>query len=131
VAAEARQDEGDLGVAPEFLEELQEPAGGRALGLRIGGVLVLGIDEQPVVQAPLNGLEPAFYERFRTTRTRDDTLEFLRKSGIVALDDQGIAHPSVAGILVACGEPREWMPNAFIRAVAYRGTSPAATDADG
>ena len=32
------------------------------------------------------------YERFRTARTGDDTLDFLRKLGIVALDDQGIAH---------------------------------------
>jgi predicted HTH transcriptional regulator len=92
-----------------------------------GGVLVLGIDE-PVVQAPPDTLDPAFYERFRTARTGDDTLDFLRKLGIVALDDQGIAHPSVTGILVACREPREWMPNAFVQAVAYRGTSPAATD---
>ncbi|MBI2264293.1 MAG: putative DNA binding domain-containing protein [Armatimonadetes bacterium] len=89
---------------------------------------MIRFDEQPVVQAPLEALDPVLYERFRTTRTRDEDLDFLRKLGVVALDDQGIAHPSVAGILVACREPRQWMPNAFVQAVAYRGTSPSAID---
>jgi predicted HTH transcriptional regulator len=98
------------------------------LGQQRSQTRMIRFDEQPVVQAPVEALDPALYERFRTARTRDEGLDFLRKLGVVALDDQGIAHPSVAGILVACREPREWMPNAFVQAVAYRGTSPAATD---
>lgn len=98
------------------------------LGQQRSQTRMLRFDEQPVVQAPVEALDPVLYERFRTARTRDEGLDLLRKLGVVALDDQGIAHPSVAGILVACREPREWMPNAFVQAVAYRGTSPAATD---
>ena len=85
-------------------------------------------DEQPVVPALVDALDPTLYERFRTPRTRDEGLNFLQKLGLVAQDDEGIFHPSVAGILMACREPREWMPNAFIQAVAYRGTSPVTTD---
>ena len=98
------------------------------LGQQRSQTRMIRFDEQPVVQAPVEALDPALYERFRTARTRDNGLDFLLKLGVVALDDQGVAHPSAAGILVTCREPREWMPNAFIQAVAYRGTSPAATD---
>ncbi len=86
---------------------------------------MIRFDEQPVVQAPVDALDPALYERFRTSRTRDDNLDFLRKLGMVSPDDRGAVHPSVSGVLMACREPREWMPNAFIQAVAYHGTSPA------
>jgi predicted HTH transcriptional regulator len=89
---------------------------------------MIRFDELPVVQAPLEALDQVLYDRFRTARTRDDTGEFLRKLGLVAPDDQGIAHPSVSGILVACRAPRDWLPNAFVQAVAYHGTSPAATN---
>ncbi len=98
------------------------------LGQQRSQTRMIRFDEQPVVQAPLVALDYALYERFRTPRTRDEGLDLLLKLGIVALDDQGLWHPSVAGILMACREPREYMPNAFVQAVAYRGTSPVATD---
>ncbi|WP_295881596.1 hypothetical protein [uncultured Thiohalocapsa sp.] len=65
--------------------------------------------------------DPPLYERFRTARSRDAVEDFLRKLGLVALDEQGVAHPSVSGVLVACGEPRDWLPNAFVQAVASSG----------
>lgn len=89
---------------------------------------MIRFDEQPVVQAPMDALDITLYERFQTTRTRDRGVDFLKRLGLVALDDEGVPHPSVAGVLMACREPRQWMPNAFIQAVAYRGTSPAAMD---
>ena len=98
------------------------------LGQQRSQTRMIRFDEQPVVQAPVDALDPALYERFRTTRTRDEGLDFLQKLGLVASDDEGITHPSVAGILMACREPRKWMPNAFIQAVAYRGTSPVTMD---
>lgn len=98
------------------------------LGQQRSQTRMIRFDEQPVVQAPVDSLDPTLYERFRTTRTRAEGLGFLEKLGLVAFDDQGVPHPSVSGILMACREPREWMPNAFVQAVAYRGTSPAAVD---
>lgn len=93
------------------------------LGQQRSQTRLIRFDEQPVVQAPVEALSPPLYERFRTSRTRDEELDFLRKLGLVAMDDQGQSHPSVAGILMACQDPRDWMPNAFIQAVAYHGTS--------
>jgi predicted HTH transcriptional regulator len=98
------------------------------LGQQRSQTRMIRFDEQPVVPARVDALDPTLYERFRTPRTRDEGLNFLQKLGLVAQDDEGIFHPSVAGILMACREPREWMPNAFIQAVAYRGTSPVTTD---
>lgn len=98
------------------------------LGQQRSQTRMIRFDEQPVVQASLETLDPALYERFRTARTRDEGLDFLQKLGLVAMDDEGVFHPSVAGILMSCREPRDWMPNAFVQAVAYRGTSPAAAD---
>jgi predicted HTH transcriptional regulator len=98
------------------------------LGQQRSQTRLIRFDEQPVVQAPLSALEPALYERFRTPRSRDEMTEFLSKLGLAAPDDQGELHPSVSGILMATPEPRDWMPNAFIQAVAYHGTSPAETD---
>lgn len=96
------------------------------LGQQRSQTRMIRFDEQPVVQAPLEALDSALFDRFRTARTRDEGLDFLRKLGLASSDDQDIPHPSVAGILMACREPRDWMPNAFIQAVAYKGTSPAA-----
>jgi predicted HTH transcriptional regulator len=93
------------------------------LGQQRSQTRLIHFDEQPVVQAPVEALSPPLYERFSTSRTRDEELNILRKLGLVALDDQGQSHPSVAGILMACQDPRDWMPNAFIQAVAYHGTS--------
>ncbi len=98
------------------------------LGQQRSQTRLIRFDEQPVVPASLDALDPALYNRFRTSRTKDEDLDFLQKLGLVAQDADAEFHPSVTGILIACREPRDWMPNAFIQAVAYRGTSPADND---
>jgi len=95
------------------------------LGQQRSQTRMIRFDEQPVMSAPLEALDPVLYDRFRTLRTKDEGLDFLQKLGLVAQDADGAFHPSVTGILIACREPRNWMPNAFIQAVAYRGMSPA------
>ena len=45
-------------------------------------------------------------------------------------DRDGTVKPTVAGVLIASDDPREWLPNAFIEAVAYRGESIRAATAD-
>lgn len=99
------------------------------LGQQRSQTRLIRFDEQPVVPAPMESLDSALCERFRTTRTRDEGLDFLQKLGMVAEDVEGVFHPTVTGILMGCREPRDWMPNAFVQAVAYRGTSPTAGNA--
>ncbi len=84
---------------------------------------VIHFDEQIVSSARLENLTPSLWERFRTPRSDDDREDFLRKLGIARTDEDGTVKPTVTGVLIASEEPRQWLPNAYIQAVAYRGTS--------
>ncbi|MCY4632561.1 MAG: putative DNA binding domain-containing protein [bacterium] len=84
---------------------------------------LIRFDEQPVAGANLESLSTVLCDSFRTTRSDADAVTFLEKLGIVASDDEGLRRPTVAGVLVACNEPRRWLPNAYIQAVAYHGGS--------
>lgn len=99
-------------MAPDFLARLfQQRSQAR----------IIRFDEQPVPNASLNDLNEALWKRFATARTQDSRDGLLRKLGMASMDDD-VLRPSVAGILLATDDPRQWLPNAFIQAVAYRGT---------
>jgi ATP-dependent DNA helicase RecG len=83
---------------------------------------LIRFDEQAVPGAPAGALEPALWRRFTTPLSPKDDNEFLSKMKLLVEDDSGELHPSVSGLLLASQRPDEWLPNAFIQAVAYRGT---------
>ena len=83
---------------------------------------MIRFDEQIVSDATLEALSTDRWERFRTSRTRDERDSLLSKLRMARKDDDGALRPTVAGVLMAAPDPRQWLPNAFIRAVAYRGT---------
>ena len=82
---------------------------------------IVRFDEQPVPNASLDDLSEPLWRRFATQRTRDERDELLLKLGIAA-GDGDVVRPSVAGVLMASEDPCRWLPNAFVQAVAYRGT---------
>lgn len=82
---------------------------------------IIRFDEQIVHQASVDQLLPELWERFRTSRTGDDRDGLLSKLHLARRDERGVLRPTVAGVLVASMDPREWLPNAFVQAVAYRG----------
>ncbi len=82
---------------------------------------LIRFDEQVVGTARMDNLEPRLWQRFRTSRSDDDRDDFLGKLGMVRADEDGAMKPTVAGILMATEDPRLWLPNAYIQAVAYRG----------
>ena len=84
---------------------------------------LIRFDEQPVAGASVESLSSGLCDSLRTTRSDADADTLLQKLGIVTSDDEGLLRPTVAGVLVACTEPRRWLPNAYIQAVAYRGVS--------
>jgi ATP-dependent DNA helicase RecG len=84
---------------------------------------LLRFDEQLIADAALSDLVAPLWQRFRTGRTRDRGGDFLSKLGLARRDDAGAWRPTVSGVLMATRDPRRWLPNAFIQAVAYRGTS--------
>ena len=82
---------------------------------------VVPFNEQTVPQARLEDLNPSLWSRFVTPRSDEDAATFLAKLGMAELDGEGLAKPTVAGVLMASDDPRRWLPNAYVQAVAYRG----------
>jgi len=83
---------------------------------------LIRFDEQIVHEATLDDLPPELWHSFRTSRTGDDREDMLSKLGMARLDENGAFRPTVAGVLMAAKDPRQWIPNAFVQAVSYRGT---------
>ena len=83
---------------------------------------VAPFDEQPVPGARLEDLDASLWSQFRPPRAADEDAVFLRKLGMAEPDGEGVARPTVAGLLMASADPRRWLPNAYVQAVAYRGT---------
>jgi len=84
---------------------------------------LIRFDERIVSNARLDDLDPDLWERFKGPRSDDDREAFLSKLGLARRDDDGMARPTVAGVLVASRDPRRWLPNAYVQAVAYRGNA--------
>lgn len=82
---------------------------------------IIRFDEQIVHPAELHDLQLDLWERFLTPRSRDERDDFLAKLHMARTDDDGTLRPTVAGVLMASEDPREWLPNAYVQAVSYRG----------
>lgn len=83
---------------------------------------IIRFDEQTVPGASLDDLSPPLWQRFASPRIQDTREVLLDKLAMARTDSDGQLGPTVAGILMATTDPRRWLPNAFIQAVAYRGT---------
>ena len=84
---------------------------------------IIRFDEQIVPGASLKDLSPELCDRFQTPRTGDSQQDMLSKLHMARTDEDGVIRPTVAGVLMATDDAREWLPNAYIQAVAYRGTA--------
>ena len=74
---------------------------------------IIRFDEQIVPLAGLDDLQPDLWERFLTSRSRDERENFLSKLHMARTDEDGTLRPTVAGVLMASEDPREWLPNAL------------------
>lgn len=91
---------------------------------------IIRFDEQPVPGARLDDLQDPLWKRFASPRLQDAREILLDKLAMARRDADGEVRPTVAGVLMASNDPRVWLPNAFIQAVAYRGTR-LGSDRDG
>jgi ATP-dependent DNA helicase RecG len=82
---------------------------------------MIRFDEQAVPTAPMDCLEEELWTKFKTPLSAVRTEEFLLKTKLATLDDNGTPHPTVSGILLASRSPHDFIPNAFIQTVCYRG----------
>ena len=91
---------------------------------------LIRFDEQVVAEATVDDLAAPLWERFRSPYTGRARDEVLAKLHMARRHEDGVLRPTVAGVLMAAVDPRKWLPNAFIQAVAYRGTSVRTDTAD-
>ena len=84
---------------------------------------LIRFDETPVPRAVLSDLDEALWRRFGTARSTDSSEQLLSKLAMASRDDAGTWRPTVAGMLLACREPQQFLSSAFIQAVAYQGKS--------
>jgi predicted HTH transcriptional regulator len=106
-------------MAPEYLARMFQQRSQSRL---------LRFDEQIVPAAPLEALSTDLWRKFVTTRTAGDDKDLLSKLKLADADEEGKWHPTVSGLLMACHSPQDFLPSAFIQAVAYRGTEVAPSD---
>ena len=101
-------------MTPEFLARLFQQRSQARL---------IRFDEQAVASAHLDDLSEHLWTRFRTSRSDDEQETFLAKLGMAVRADDGKVRPTVAGALMGSKTPERWLPNAYVQAVAYRGSS--------
>lgn len=85
-------------------------------------VRIIRFDEQAVTTASQDCLKQALWEKFKTFFSPGSDEDFLLKLKLLTRDEDGKICPSVSGILMASEHPQEFITNAFIQVVAYRGT---------
>ncbi len=78
-------------------------------------------DELPVPLANFDDLDETLWSRFMTSRTTDTREQLLSKLAMATQSSDGVWRPTVAGMLLASTKPQQFLPGAFIQAVAYRG----------
>lgn len=101
-------------MSPEYLARLIQQRSQTRL---------IRFDEQPVQGASFADLEPALIERFRIDGAQDDQETLACKLGMAKKPNSGELRPTVTGVLLGADQPTQWLPHAYIQAVAYRGKS--------
>ncbi len=82
---------------------------------------LIRFDEMPVHAASFADLESALIDRFAIDDVQDDRETLACKLGMAARSERRGLRPTVTGILLGAGRPVEWLPHAYVQAVAYRG----------
>lgn len=80
-----------------------------------------GFDEQPVPNTGFGTLTEALWKPLLSAEGAADPKTALEKLALLTPDESGIVRATVAGVLLCSERPEEWLPNASITAVHYRG----------
>ena len=91
------------------------------LAQRRGQAPLVRFDEQPVPDTGIGTLDKSLWKPLLSAEGRADPATGLAKMGFLAEDEHGATRATVAGVLVCCSNPEEWLPNACIMATSYRG----------
>ena len=78
-------------------------------------------DTQVVAGTGINSLDRDLWHRYVSPRPDESNEIRLAKLKLLKKDAVGVLRATVGGVLLASADPREWLPNAYIQAVRYRG----------
>ncbi len=78
-------------------------------------------DTQVVQNTGISSLRPALWRQYVSSRTDEPAEIALSKLKFLKDDRHGALRATVGGVLLAAEDAREWLPNAWIQAVCYRG----------
>jgi predicted HTH transcriptional regulator len=84
---------------------------------------LIRFDETPVMTATLADMDEYLWRKLRPRHSKDPNEIMLSKMAMLSQDEEGVWRPTVAGILLGCENPCQFLPTAYIQAVAYRGTT--------
>lgn len=94
----------------------------RRLSVLRGQSDLANFDSQIVSGTGVETLESDIWRTYTSTRSELTKEEALTRLKFVKEDENGNLRATVCGILMATESPVEWLPNAWIQAVSYRGT---------
>ena len=84
---------------------------------------LIRFDETPVPRATLDDLDDALWRRFAPEGFTDAPHTMLGKLAMAAQGEDGQWRPTIAGLLMGSSHAQDFLPSAYIQAVAYRGTT--------
>ncbi len=100
------------------------------LAQRRGQARFRWFDEQPVPGTGFRTLDEELWKPFLSSAGAADPEAALEKMGFLANDEHGLQRATVAGLLLCCRTPEDWLPNACITATSYRGKDRASGQID-
>ena len=95
-----------------------------------GQARFLWFDKQPVPGTGFGSLDESLWKPLLSTVGAADPESALERMGLLTGDENGITRTTVAGVLLCCRSPEEWLPNACITATCYRGKDRASGQID-
>ena len=95
-----------------------------------GQARFLWFDKQPVEGTGFGSLDESLWKPLLSTVGAADPESALERLGLLTSDENGITRATVAGVLLCCHLPEEWLPNACITATCYRGNDRASGQID-
>lgn len=100
------------------------------LAQRRGQARFPGADKQPVLNTGFNTLDERLWRPLLSAEGAADPEVALERMGLLADDGHQALRASVAGVLLCCESPEEWLPNACVTATCYRGRDRASGQID-
>ena len=95
-----------------------------------GQARFLWFDKQPVEGTGFGSLDESLWKLLLSTVGAADPESALERMGLLTSDENGTTRATVAGVLLCCHSPEEWLPNACITATCYRGNDRASGQID-